>query len=279
MNETGIIWSERTWNPMSGCQKVSQGCKFCYAEALSESKRGTPAFPNGFDLTIRPHKLKEPFKEKKPTLIFVNSMSDLFWEKVSDEYRDRIIDVMEQTPQHEYQVLTKRPEEMLRYSLRRALPPNFWAGVSVENESVLHRIDTLRKVKAEIHFISAEPLLGPMPTLNLEDIEWVITGGESGFHLKRPDIQKERSLATQLASGKWIVREDRIDWVREIRDACIKNGTSFFHKQWGGTTPHSAGRTLDGRTWDEFPRLPSSNTVSTNKHLLPILQPESDLFA
>lgn len=267
MNDTAIIWTEKTWNPASGCTEVSEGCKFCYAKTLAENKRGTPAFPKGFDLTIRPHKLREPFALKEPTLIFVNSMSDLFWEEIPDEYRDKILDVMEQTPQHEYQVLTKRPENMLRYSLRRKLPPNFWAGVTIENQRWLSRLDTLRAIQAEIRFVSAEPLLGPLTAINLSGIDWLITGGESGTHLGDAKVCERRGLARKV-NGKWIAREDRVDWVRELRDACLANGTSFLHKQWGGAISHSAGRMLDGRTWDEFPRLPSAKKVASSTESL-----------
>lgn len=269
MNETGIIWTEKTWNPMSGCEKVSEGCKFCYALTLAENKRGTSAFPNGFDLTIRPHKLTEPLKLKEPSLIFVNSMSDMFWEAVSDEYRDKIVDIMERTPQHEYQVLTKRPENMLRYSKRRKLPQNFWAGTTIENERAMYRKDVLLQVDASLHFLSAEPLIGRFDTLDFGGLDWIITGGESGFHLGDAEVNERRGLARK-EKGKWYPREDRMDWVRDIRDACQVHGVKFFHKQWGGSTSHSAGRLLDGRTWDEFPRYPSDKEAITNTHLKPV---------
>jgi protein gp37 len=254
MNETGIIWTERTWNPASGCEKVSAGCRYCYASTLAENKRGTPAFPNGFDLTIRPHKLREPLLLKKPSLIFVNSMSDLFWPAIPDDYRHKVIDIMEQTPRHEYQVLTKRPEEMLRFSLLRPLPPNFWAGVTIESQATAPRLDILRQVKAEIRFVSAEPLITALE-LDLTGIQWLISGGESGAHLMDPDIREKRSLVTREGT-KWLPREDRIPWIRSLRDQCLAAKTAFFHKQWGGYSSHSAGRLLDGRTWDEYPRLP-----------------------
>lgn len=274
MNETGIIWTERTWNPMSGCDEVSEGCKFCYAKTLSENKRGTPAFPNGFDLTIRPHKLNEPLKLKEPSLIFVNSMSDLFWERVDDEYRDRILDVIEKTPHHQYQVLTKRPENLLRYSKRRVLPSNFWAGVTVEHHRVAYRIDILRRVEAEIRFVSAEPLISRFGRQNLSGIHWMITGGESGSHLREQKWRELRSLATINDKGKWVPHPERIDYVREVRDLCLEQGVRFFHKQWGGPTSHSAGRLLDGRTWDEFPRYPGDKTECLNTRLK-IVRPET----
>lgn len=257
MNETAINWTNLTWNPMSGCEKVTEGCKYCYAMTLAENKRGTAAFPNGFDLTIRPHKLKEPFKVKTPSLIFVNSMSDLFWEQVPDDYRDKIIDVIEATPQHEYQVLTKRPEKMLEYSKRRPLPPNFWAGTTIESGRVAYRLDILKQVKAEIRFLSVEPFIRQWDDPDFDGIQWVITGGESGSHLSNPEICETRGLVHKV-NGKWIPREDRMDWVRVIRDACAVSKSAFWHKQWGGPTSHSAGRILDGRTWDEFPRLPKT---------------------
>lgn len=269
MNDTGIIWTEATWNPMSGCQKVSAGCKYCYALTLAEAKRGTPAFPNGFDLTIRPHKLKEPFKLKNPTLIFANSMSDLFWDQVPESYRDQIVDVIEQTPQHEYQVLTKRPELMLEYSRRRKLPPNFWAGVTIENETSLHRLEILKQVDAEIRFISFEPLIGPMPSdLDLSGISWAITGGESGSHMWKDDICEKRGLVFYDRQVKsWFPRPDRMDWIRNIRDICIRDGAKFFHKQWGGNYPEACGRELDGRFWTEMPRLPGQRVKIENSYL------------
>jgi protein gp37 len=262
MNETGIAWTTATWNPASGCKEASEGCKYCYAKTLAENKRGTPAFPNGFDLTLRPHKLREPFA-LKPSLIFVNSMSDLFWEQITDQYRDRVLDVIEQTPQHQYQVLTKRPDILLAYSKRRRLPSNFWAGTTIENARWLSRLDVLKEVDAEIRFVSAEPLIGPLSGLNLEGVQWIITGGESGLHLRSDDVCDRRGLVRQ-DRGRWVAREDRIDWVRSIRDEAIRAGAAFFHKQWGGPRPESGGRLLDGRTWDEFPRLV---TPEVNKKL------------
>jgi protein gp37 len=259
MQETGIIWTNVTWNPVSGCKQVSPGCAFCYAKTLAEKYRGTIAFPNGFDLTIRPHKLREPYRLKKPSLVFVNSMSDLFWDEIPDDYRDEIVNVIEATPQHEYQVLTKRPDLMLKYSKRRKLPHNFWAGVSIEAQTQADRIDTLRLVDASIRFVSAEPLLGPL-RLKWRKIHWCITGGESGYHLyQNPRLRERRGLVIyDELTKRWHPRPDRIDWVRQIRDDCLRAGVKFLHKQWGGLNPHSAGRKLDGRTWDQFPRLPKA---------------------
>lgn len=268
MNETGIIWTEKTWNPMSGCTPITEGCKFCYAQTLAEAKRGTSAFPNGFDLTMRPHKLREPFALKTPTLIFTNSMSDLFWDQVPNEYRHKIVDVIEQTPQHEYQVLTKRPEALLKFSKERQLPPNFWAGVTVESGRLLHRLDILREVRAEVRYVSAEPLLSAFGDPDLSGIHWMITGGESGTHLWDLAMCERRGLVIyDRQLKKWLPRPDRIDWVREIRDACIAQRVKFFHKQWGGSYPEAAGRMLDGRTWNEMPRLPGQRTEINNEYL------------
>ena len=253
MNDTAINWTEKTWNPASGCTQVTEGCKFCYAQTLAERYRGTPAFPNGFDLTIRPHKLKEPYRLKEPSLIFVNSMSDLFWEAIPDDYRDQIVDVIEATPQHQYQVLTKRPENMLTYSKRRKLPANFWAGTTIESPRTAHRMDTLRQIDAEIKFLSIEPLLGFWQRPDFTGIQWVITGGESGTHLQDAKTCERRGLVMKVF-GKWTAVPEKQDWIREIRDACLQSGTAFWHKQWGGPVPHSAGRELDGRTWDELPK-------------------------
>jgi protein gp37 len=266
LNNTGIIWTEVTWNPASGCKKITSGCAYCYAHTIAEGQRGSPAFRNGFDLTLRPHKLKEPFKLKQPSLIFVNSMSDLFWEEIPDGYRHQIIDVIEQTPQHQYQVLTKREHELLRFSRLRKLPSNFWAGVTIEDQKNAGRADVLRQVDADIRFVSAEPLLSPL-AIDWSGISWCITGGESGFHLRTDEkLRDMRGLAT-FNGSKWEPRADRVDWVRSIRDQCVAAGVKFFHKQWGGSTSHSAGRMLDGRTWDEFPRMPGEKIGIDNEHL------------
>lgn len=257
MNETAIIWTEATWNPVSGCKKISQGCSFCYAHTLSENKRGTKAFPNGFDLTLRPHKLREPLKLKQPSLIFVNSMSDMFWEEISDDYRLQILDIIRQTPQHQYQVLTKRPGKMLEFSQEHELPDNFWAGVTIENKKSLYRLDLLKQVKSKIKFISIEPLLEDLGEMDLSGIDWIITGGESGFHIQKKNTT-ERSLVENV-SNQWTPREDRIPWVRSIRDQCIDQEVNFFHKQWGGPFAKSGGREIDGRVWDEIPIVEQIN--------------------
>jgi protein gp37 len=277
MQETLIRWTSLSWNPASGCEAVSPGCGHCYAKALAENKRGTPAFPNGFDLTIRPHKLREPFKQKTPSLIFVNSMSDLFWEKIDDDYRDKIVDVIEQTPQHQYQVLTKRHENMLRYSRRRKLPSNFWAGCTVEDQKrALERIPFLAQVDVPVRFLSVEPALslvdirpwveGRNNGFGGDGIQWAIFGGESGLHLRDPKVRALRSVAELDAAGKWGPRADRADWPRALRDACTANGVPFFFKQWGGLRPTSGGHELDGQRWEQFPAVPSQAVTGHRLH-------------
>jgi protein gp37 len=260
MQKTNIAWTASddgapgyTWNPASGCQEISSGCQNCYARTLAENYRGTPAFPNGFDLTLRPHKLRDPLKLRVPARIFVNSTSDLFWEKIPDSYRDQVLDIIELTPQHTYQVLTKRPDEMLRYSRRRRLPGHFWAGVSIEANRWTSRGDILRQVQVPIRFISAEPILEQLDSLSLDGISWLIAGGESGRHLLDHDLCERRGLVRHVGT-RWIPRADRLDWIRRLRDACLANGTAFFFKQFGGLTPKSGGNTLDGRQWLEFPQ-------------------------
>lgn len=257
MNETEIKWTELTWNPASGCTKISPGCKYCYAHTLAENKRGTPAFPVGFDIVEKPHKLGEPGKVRRPSLIFTNSMTDMFHDAISDAYRDRIFAAIESAPRHRYQVLTKRPEAAERYFATRSVPSCVWLGVTVEKQDYVWRVDHLRRVAAPVRFISAEPLLGPLE-VDLSGIAWVIVGGESGCHLSKPDVAEERSLAFRAARG-WLPRPERQDWVRGIRDQCDAAGVAFFFKQWGGTRPESSGRSLDGRTHDGLPsHVPSA---------------------
>lgn len=260
MNETQIAWTTLTWNPVSGCKELTGGCAYCYAKTLSENKRGTPGFPNGFDLTYRPHKQKEPLRVRQPSLIFVNSMSDFFWDEISDDFRHQMVDIIEQCPQHEFQVLTKRPEHLLRYSKLRKLPRNFWAGVTIESQRyVEERLGLLRQVDASLRFISAEPLLTSIDFVGLAGIDWVIGGGESGAHLTTEKLREARGMVDYVRGpARWTPRADRIDWARSMRDQCQAEGVAFFWKQWGGLFPTSGGNKLDGKTWEEFPRLPAA---------------------
>lgn len=245
-----IEWTEQTWNPTVGCTKISPGCKHCYAEAMSRrlEAMGTPGYENGFALTLLPERLDDPIKRKKPTVYFVNSMSDLFHEKVPDEYIERVFDVIRKTPQHTYQILTKRAARMARFFRTRQVPRNAWMGVSVEDRKYgVPRIDHLRKVRASIRFLSVEPLLEDVGQVDLTDIHWVIVGGESGP--KARPMQKA--------------------WALSVQHQCEAQEVAFFFKQWGGwgadgekRAKGANGRLLEGRTWDEMPsgvieRLPA----------------------
>lgn len=254
MNKTGIKWTKLTWNVWSGCDKISPACKFCYAERIAEAKAGTKAFPNGFGLTMRKHKLREPFQQKDPALIFVNSMSDLFWEKVTDRDIEEVVEVIRATPQHQYQALTKRPERMAEFFKTREVPSNMWLGVSVESPKYTTRIETLRGIDAEIRFISAEPILEDLGLLDLSGISWLISGGESGNHLTDYETARKRGLVFRHPKEGWTIFEDRKDWIRSLRDQCTENAVAFFHKQWGGYKDTCCGNDLDGVKWEEFPR-------------------------
>ena len=228
-DRTAIEWADATWNPVTGCTKVTRGCDNCYAERLAERFRGTPGHPfeNGFDLTLRPERLSQPLSWRRPRRIFVNSMSDLFHKQIPTDYVDRVFDTMEAADRHVFQVLTKRSAIMKDY-LRcryadRAPPSHIWCGVSVEDRAGTARIRHLRESPASVRFLSVEPLLGPVGAIDLAGISWVIVGGESGPNARR----MER------------------DWVVDIRDACERAGVDFFFKQWGGRTPKSGGRLLD----------------------------------
>ena len=263
MQDSKINWTGVTWNPMSGCVVKSSGCKFCYAQTLAERRRGTRAFPVGFDPVLKPHKLREPLKLRGARLVFVNSMSDAFLEHpdFTDEYLDRMFDIVRQAPQHRFQVLTKRPENALRYWSTRQVPANVWMGTTVEGPLYLDRIDALREIDAPVRFLSVEPLLRPLgPDLNLEGIHGVITGGESGDHLgpKQDPAAKclaERALVRRgvRGEGNYVLRDDRAPWLREVRDACEAQGVAYWHKQHGGPRPESGGRVLDGRVHDGMP--------------------------
>jgi protein gp37 len=236
MAQSSIEWTESTWNPITGCTKISPGCKHCYAErmAFRLQAMGQENYANGFELTLQEHMLERPLQWQKPQLIFVNSMSDLFHKDVPLEYIQRIFDVMRRAHWHTFQVLTKRSQLLFDYHEQIEWPDNVWMGVSVETQKYTYRIDHLRQTGAKTKFLSLEPLIGPLPDLNLENIDWAIVGGESGPGA-RP-IQPE--------------------WVLEIRDQCVAAGVPFFFKQWGGINKKKNGRLLQGRTWDQ---LPTSN--------------------
>ena len=230
-----IEWTDATWNPVTGCDKISPGCKHCYAERMANRLKAArnPNYKNGFELTIQPQMLTRPLEWKKPKNIFVNSMSDLFHDDVPLEYIQRVFDVMSRANWHQYQVLTKRADRVHELSHQLNWAPHIWMGVSVENAKYLDRIDHLRSTGAHVKFLSLEPLLGPLPKMNLRGIDWAIVGGESG-------------------PGARPMNED---WVTDIRDQCLKAGVAFFFKQWGGVYKKRTGRELEGRTWDQMPEL------------------------
>jgi len=243
---TTIEWTDATWNPVTGCTKISAGCDNCYAERFSERFRGTKGHPfeSGFDLTLRPERLDQPLRWREPRMIFVNSMSDLFHKEVPKEFISRVCDAMELAHWHTFQVLTKRSSVMReflrhRYGNRRG-PPHIWFGVSIENGAKKSRIRHLQETPAGVRFLSIEPLIGAMGKLDLKGIDWVIVGGESGPR----------------------ARPMNGEWVREVRDQCVKRGVALFFKQWGGLRPKSGGRELDGREWSQFPEISSPHTVA-----------------
>ncbi|HEV3002569.1 MAG TPA: phage Gp37/Gp68 family protein [Solirubrobacteraceae bacterium] len=236
-DRSAIEWTEATWNPVTGCSKVSPGCAHCYAETFAERWRGVPGHPyeQGFDLKLWPGRLDVPLAWRRPRMIFVNSMSDLFHEDIPDEYVGRVFDVMARADWHTFQVLTKREDRLAALAPDLRWPPNVWLGVTIENRRFVRRADRLRETDAKVKFISAEPLLGPLEGLDLANIDWLIAGGESGPKHRRIDPA----------------------WVRDLRDRCTAEGVAFFFKQWGGRRPKSGGRLLDGRSWDEFPAAAS----------------------
>ena len=229
-----IEWTDATWNPVTGCSKVSPGCKHCYAERMAKRLQamGQPNYANGFEVTLQPHMLELPLEWKRPRRVFVNSMSDLFHKDVPLSFIKKVFSVMRRANWHQYQLLTKRSERLLEVSPLLTWEPHIWIGVSVENDDYTTRIDDLRKTGADVKFLSLEPLLGPLRKLNLRGIDWVIVGGESG-----PGA-----------------RPMNPDWVRDIRDQCIRANVPFFFKQWGGQFKKRTGLVLDGRTWDQMPQ-------------------------
>ncbi len=245
-----IEWTEKTWNPSAGCTKISAGCKNCYAENMANRLKsiGIEGYKNGFEFNIVPSRLYEPLKQKRPTLFFVNSMSDLFHEKMPDEYLNNIFDVISKTPYHTYQILTKRTERMHDYFSKTVIPDNVWLGVTVENKNEgIPRIDFLRRMDASILFLSIEPLLEDLGEINLDNIDWVIVGGESG--------PKARII-------------DK-DWVINIKKQCEDQKVAFFFKQWGTwgadkvkRSKQLNGNKLDGKIWHEFPNFQKKKFVN-----------------
>ena len=237
-DNSAIEWTDTTWNPVTGCTKISAGCDNCYAERFSERFRGVSGHPfePGFDLTLRPERLQQPFAWKRPRMIFVNSMSDLFQKEIPKPYIEAVFDTMEKANWHAYQVLTKRSSLLQKFLddryRGRTAPPHMWFGVSVENKPATSRIAHLQKANAGVRFLSIEPLIAPVGKLDLSRIDWVIVGGESG-HGARPMNP---------------------EWAIDIRDQCIVAHVPFFFKQWGGRSPKTGGRLLEGREWNQFPR-------------------------
>ncbi len=240
MNTTKIEWTDRVWNPSKGCSKISEGCKYCYAESFAKRLQamGMEDYKDGFKFKILPHRLNEPLKIKKPQKFFVNSMSDLFHDDMPDEYLNQIFDVINQTPQHTYQILTKRAENMFEYFQNHNVPENVWLGVTVENSKYLYRVDILRKINATIKFVSFEPLIGSVGEIDLTNIDWAIVGGESG---NRARLIKQ-------------------EWVNEIYLQCKKQNVPFFFKQWGTwgadgikRNKKTNGKLFKNKEWHEYP--------------------------
>lgn len=236
-SSSSIEWTDATWNPVTGCTKISAGCDHCYAERFSERFRNTPGHPfeSGFDLKLRPERVEQPLRWRRPRMIFVNSMSDLFHKEVSRSFVSSVFDTMERADWHVYQILTKRSSLMQkflneRYRTRKA-PAHMWFGVSVENKQATSRVKHLQQANAAVRFLSVEPLIGPVGQLSLKEIDWVIVGGESGPHARPIDPK----------------------WVIEVRDQCVAAQVAFFFKQWGGRSPKAGGRLLEGQEWNQFP--------------------------
>ena len=238
MARSAIEWTESTWNPVTGCDKISPGCKHCYAEVMARRLKamGQPNYRHGFQVTLQPQMLERPLSWRRPQMIFVNSMSDLFHEDVPLQFIERVFDVMRRASWHTFQVLTKRSDRLEELAGHLAWPANVWMGVSVERQDYAFRIDHLRRTPARTRFLSLEPLLGPLPDLDLKGIDWVIIGGESG----------PRARPMEEA------------WVLDIQQQCGRSHVPFFFKQWGGRNKKRAGRTVKGRTWDEMPTTRSA---------------------
>jgi protein gp37 len=245
---TQIEWTDATWNPVTGCTKITVGCDLCYAERFSERFRGVPGHPfeNGFDLTVRPERVRQPLTWKQPKRIFVNSMSDLFHKEVPREFIDSVFETMEAADWHSFQVLTKRSSLMTRYLRARygagLAPPHIWLGVSIEDRQNTVRLKHLHAAPASVKFVSFEPLIGPVGDVDLKGIHWAIVGGESG------------PGARPMAEA----------WALEIRDLCKRDKVAFFFKQWGGFRPKSGGRLLRGREWNQYPR-PTKDAVGNTR--------------
>ncbi|MCD1257640.1 phage Gp37/Gp68 family protein [Paenibacillus athensensis] len=232
---SSIEWTEATWNPVTGCTKISEGCRNCYAATMARRLHamGNPRYQDGFNLTLHHDLIELPLTWRKPRRIFVNSMSDLFHQDVPLDFIQRVFETMEQAHWHTFQILTKRSDRLLELSEHLPWPPNIWQGVSVENNQVVYRIDHLRNTPAAVKFLSIEPLIGPIDELNLDGIHWVIVGGESGFG----------------------ARPMNEEWVVSIKNQCMNQNVAFFFKQWGGVQKHRTGRLLEGRTWDDYPEI------------------------
>lgn len=241
MSGSRIEWTELTWNPTTGCTKISAGCKFCYAEIMSKRLQamGVEKYKDSFKVRVHPDTLGIPYTWKTSKVVFVNSMSDLFHESIPLEFIQRVFKVMNENPQHVFQVLTKRVERLLEIHKELKWTHNIWMGVSVEDDRVIDRIKYLQKTRAKVKFLSCEPLIGPLAKLNLNKIDWVIVGGESG--------NKPRPMKS--------------DWVLDIQDQCKKADVAFFFKQWGGRNKKAAGRLLNGRTYDEMPEIEQQLSV------------------
>ena len=235
MTKTKIEWTESSWNPITGCDKISDGCLNCYAEKMAFRLKamGTKGYENGFKVTLQPHQLEKPLKIKKPQMIFVNSMSDIFHKDIEDDYILKIFEIMNKAYWHIFQVLTKRPERLKELKNKINWSNNIWLGTTIESNKYINRVKYIKETEAKIKFISFEPLLNSVKDINLEGINWVIVGGESG------------------SSARIIKKE----WIYEIKDKCDKLNIPFFFKQWGGTNKKKSGRILDGKIYDEMPQI------------------------